>query len=129
MARERRVRKKLVFLARVRDRFRAELRADFRRYYGCSYSEVERISPVEAADLAFLLPRGSSLLSAMDPAFSWTRTEVLLATVANAVAATRGKKPLVSVPEVNTSQRCVGMEVDQLDAYLSRPREEVSKCQ
>ena len=125
MARKRRVRKKLVFLARCRDRYRAELRADFRRYYGCSYSEVERSSPAEAADLAFLLPRGSSLLTAIDPAYAWTRAEVLLATVANVIAAKKGHKPIVSVPEVKASGSCVGMSADDLDAYLNRPREEV----
>ena len=114
-----------MFLARIRGRYRAELRADFRRYYGCSYSEVEPLSPAEAADLAFLLPRGSALLSAIDPAFSWTRAEVLLATVANAIAATRGHKPVVSVPDVKHTHGCVGMSADELDAYLNRPREEV----
>lgn len=104
-----------------------ELRADFRRYYGVSYSEVERSSVVEAADLAFFLPLGSATKTALDPALAWTREERLLAAAVNAIAAVGGaKKPPIVVPEVK-KLASVSLDVDELAAILNRPRKEVNK--
>lgn len=80
---------------------------------------------MEAADLAFFLPAGSCLKSAIDPAFSWTRAERLLAAAVNAVAAVGGaKKPPITVPEVRRSAP-VALDVDDLVSVLSKPRKEV----
>ena len=46
-----------------------ELRHDFRCHYGVRYEDVE---PDEAVDLAFTLPQGSLLVSALHPELSWT---------------------------------------------------------
>lgn len=119
--------KKLAFLARCRRLYLGELRADFRRYYSCSYSEVERLSPVEAADLAFFLPEGSRLKAAIDPAYAWTREERLLAAAVNAIAALGGaKKPPITVPEPRKAPSTYGVDVDQLESILSKPRKEVT---
>lgn len=122
--------KKLIFLASARRLYAAELRADFRRYYHVSYGEVERSSPVEAADLAFLLPLGSCLKSAIDPALSWTRAEALAAATVNMLGALCGHKgPVVRVPEVRRAATTPGRTVGEVAELLSRPRREVGKCQ
>lgn len=46
-----------------------ELRHDFRCHYGVRYEDVD---PEEAVDLAFTLPRGSLLVSALHPELSWS---------------------------------------------------------
>lgn len=118
--------KKLIFLASARRLHLAELRADFRRYYHVPYGEVERSSPVEAADLAFFLPLGSCLKSAIDPALSWTRAEALSAAAVNALAALCGcKGPVVRVPEMRKSAPAGGKTVGEVAEILSRPRKEV----
>lgn len=119
--------KKLVLLARWRTERAGELRADFRRYYGCRYSEVERLSPVEAADLAFFLPNGSALKSAVDPALAWTRTDVLLALVANGISGLGGGKPVVRLPTKSGAARCAGMDIDEIQQILNQPRKEVKR--
>lgn len=81
---------------------------------------------MEAADLAFLLPNGSALKSAIDPALSWTREELLLALAVNAIARLGGaKKPIVPMPEIK-KKAAVSLEIDELAAILSKPRKEVS---
>ena len=118
--------KKLAFLARCKRLYPGELRADFRRYYHVAYSEVERLSPVEAADLAFFLPEGSRLKAAIDPAYAWTREERLLAAAINAIAALGGaKKPPISVPEPKKAPSTFAVDVDQIESILSKPRNEV----
>ena len=118
--------KKLAFLARCKRLYPGELRADFRRFYSCSYSEVERSSPVEAADLAFFLPEGSRLKAAIDPAYAWTREERLLAAAINAIAALGGaKKPPIAVPEPKKAPSTFAVDVDQIESILSKPRNEV----
>lgn len=115
-----------MFLARWRRTYIAELSADFRRYYGVPYSEVERSSPIEAADLAFLLPLGSCLKSAIDPALAWTRTDHLLAAAVNAIAALGGaKKPPITVPTVKRREAAFTADVDTVASILSKPRKEV----
>ena len=121
------VRKKLVLLAHWRRVHAGELRADFRRYYGCSYSEVERSSPVETADIAFFLPNGSALKAAVDPALAWTRAEVLLAHAVNGLSRLGGGKDVVDVPAPRRAPQCAGMEIEEMEKTLSRPRIEVKR--
>jgi len=65
--------------------YRPCLRADFRHYYGLSFDECLAAAPLEAADLCVQLPRGSRLLSALDPELSWTQEDYLLANIANSL--------------------------------------------
>lgn len=120
--------KKLAALALWRREHAAELRADFRRFYGVSYREVETASPMEAADLAFFLPCGSSLKAAIDPALAWTPEQVLIAEAVNAIGRLGGaKKPLVKIPRPKREKAkpSVSMDVERLAETLSRPRREV----
>lgn len=120
--------KKLIALALWRKGHRAELRADFRRFYSCRYDEVERASPLEAADLAFFLPRGSAFKAALDPSMAWTDEQVLLAEAVNAIGRLGGaKKPLVKIPKPKRGKAkpSVSVDVDELAEALSRPRREV----
>ena len=60
-------------------RHRAELRADFQRYYGLNLDDMGGAYSVEhAADLAACLPSDSAVLRAMYPRNGWTATEYLL---------------------------------------------------
>ena len=82
---------------------------------------------MEAADLAFLLPLGSCLKSAIDPALSWTREELLLALAVNAVGRLGGaKSPIVRLPELK-KKAAMSLDVDELSEILKRPRKEVIK--
>lgn len=47
--------------------FRAQARADFRRYYGLDFDAAARERPLYAADLAAMLPPDSRTVQAMDP--------------------------------------------------------------
>ena len=81
---------------------------------------------MEAADLAFFLPEGSRLKSAIDPAYAWTREERLLAAAINAIAALGGaKKPPIAVPEPKKATSTFAVDVDQIESILSKPRNEV----
>lgn len=51
-----------------------ELRCDFRRYYGCSFDEVE---VGECLDLVDGLPDGSLYVRAVYPARAWSERRVL----------------------------------------------------
>lgn len=70
-----------MLLVRLARDHRACLRADFRQYYGVSFDRMERTSPVEAADLAAMLPRGSRTFSAIEPEFYWTQADYMMASI------------------------------------------------
>lgn len=54
-------------LASCAREFRAQARADFRRYYGLDFDSAARERPLYAADLAAMLPPDSRTVQAMDP--------------------------------------------------------------
>lgn len=58
----------------------AELRHDFRAYYGVSYDEV---AADEAVELARMLPAGSRFKAAAHPALAWSDERRMLADVGN----------------------------------------------
>lgn len=60
--------KKLLRLADLERGLVAELRHDFRRYYGCSYDDVPED---EAVDLIEMLPDGSRYVAARYPLRVW----------------------------------------------------------
>lgn len=64
---------------------RAQIRADFRQYYGLSFDKAVKESVVEAADLLYMLPRGSRTFSTIDPEFAWEQEHYLLANIANSL--------------------------------------------
>lgn len=115
-----------------------ELRADFQMYYGIDWDKVEEHSAGHVAALAFHLPNGSCLKSAMDPDASWTRSEILLACLVNLFNAlnygmsdrkTRGPEPKRVGPSWMTAgekhSRNIApraMPVERLMEILSRPR-------
>ena len=60
----------------------AELRADFRQFYGVGMGELGRSLPVsEAADLAACLPAGSRCATPEGQAWGWDDTRWLLARI------------------------------------------------
>ncbi len=60
----------------------AELRADFRQFYGVGLGELGRSLPVsEAADLAACLPAGSRCAAPEGQAWGWDDTRWLLARI------------------------------------------------
>lgn len=114
---------------------RAKLRADFRQYYGCGFDHVYRESPIEAADLAVMLPRGSRTMTAIDPEFAWGQETYLLANMANSLAllvwaqTKDGQKnrnmPKPILPPGSRKEKVAAYTVDEYRERLSRPRKEV----
>ena len=75
-----------MLLARWRRSRRAELRADFARYYGLDLRELGRSLPCEyAADLAAMLPPGSRTMTAESPDLAWDTHALLLAGLLNSL--------------------------------------------
>lgn len=116
-------------------KYRAQLRADFRQYYGCSFDKTIKESVVEAADLAMMLPRGSRTFTAIDPEFAWEQEHYLLANIANSVAllvwaqTKDGQKnrnrPKPITPPKRTMEKKETYSVDEYKERLSRPRKGV----
>lgn len=122
-------------LVRLRKKYQAELRADFRQYYGVSFDEALRTSVIEAADLATMLPRGSRTFTAINPEYLWEQSHYLLANIANSLqilvwAQTKdGQKnrnrPKPITPPKRPREKTVTYTVDEYKERLSRPRREV----
>lgn len=122
-------------LARLMDH-RAELRADFRQYYGCSFDRTLEESVSETADLAMMLPRGSRTFAAIDPEFSWEQQHYLLAEIANSLHlllwcqtkdGQKGRnRPRPILPPTKREDRPEAHSVEELQNLLSKPRKGVS---
>lgn len=121
-------------LVRLRREYRAQLRADFRQYYGCSFDYVYNESVIEAADLTFMLPRGSRTFKAIDPETAWEQSHYLLARIANELmqigwmlsedGQKKRNRPKPIMPPSAEDERNV-YDVDTYRELLSRPRKEV----
>lgn len=121
-------------LARLMD-YRAELRADFRQFYGCSFDRTLEESVEEAADLAVMLPRGSRTFAEIDPEFSWEQQHYLLATIANELQTLvwfqskdgqKGRnRPKPIQPPRRHTEKTEAYSTDEYAALLSRPRKGV----
>lgn len=79
--------KKLDLLVEWKTKYRPQLRADFREYYGVSFDALLSQSWVETADLVAGLPSGSRTMSAYDPSTSWNWNEHILAQIFNLLSA------------------------------------------
>ena len=112
---------------------RARLRADFCQYYGCAFDAVLRESPLEAADLAVMLPRGSRTMTAIDPEYAWGQETYLLANIANSLALlvwaqtkdgqkNRNRPKPITPPKTRQGK---AYTVDEYKEILARPRKEV----
>lgn len=119
-------------LVRLMDDYRAQLRADFRQYYGCSFDRMLEESAFEAADLALMLPRGSRTFSAIDPEFAWEQSHYLLANIANSLqllvwAQTKDGQKNRNRPKPiePPKRRNEGMTPEEYEERLSRPRKGV----
>ena len=76
-----------MWLAALRGKHPAELRADFRQYYNVSADAIGReVSVAEAADLAAMLPVRSRCMSAVRPELSWDIEDYLLAKMCDTLA-------------------------------------------
>lgn len=76
-----------MWLAALRGKYPAELRADFRQYYHVSADDIgSGISVAEAADLAAMLPVRSRCMSAEKPELSWDIDHYLLAKISDTLA-------------------------------------------
>lgn len=93
-----------------------------------------RESPLEAADLAAMLPRGCRTFSAIEPEFLWTQEDYLLANIANSLnllvwAQTKdGQKNRNRPKPIEPPGRKKSVEAHTVDEYkelLSKPRKEV----
>ena len=115
--------------------YRAQIRADFRQYYGLSFDKAVNESVVEAADLLYMLPRGSRTFSAIDPEFAWEQEHYLLANIANSLqlllwAQTKdGQKnrnrPKPIAPPEKHVEKANTYTTDEYKERLSRPRKGV----
>ena len=122
-------------LARLRKKYRAELRADFRQYYGVSFDESLEASVIETSDLAAMLPRGSRTFTAINPEYAWEQHHYLLANIANSLqflvwAKTKdGQKnrnrPKTIKPPKKQEENKVTFTADEYMERLSRPRKGV----
>jgi hypothetical protein len=71
-------------LASVSRSHPAELCADFQQYYDINIEQIEeQCTPRHAATLAAMLPQGSRVSVALDPAGAWGWQEHMLADIAN----------------------------------------------
>lgn len=107
----------------------SELRADMQRVYGVDLDDVASgaVSVRQAAALCACLPAGSLCLAAEDARLSWSKEQLLLLAVVNAVRGTVGASPIDPYSEKGgNSMGAVAMDVDDLDALLSKKRREVS---
>lgn len=94
-----------------------------------------RDSPIEAADLAAMLPRGSRTFSEIDPEYSWTQEDYLLANIANSLsllvwAQTKDgmknrNRPKPIEPPRKTQAKKEAYTIDEYEEMLSKPRKEV----
>lgn len=76
-----------MWLAALRGKYPAELRADFRQYYHVSADDIGNgISVSEAADLAAMLPVRSRCMSVENPELSWDVDHYLLAKMSDTLA-------------------------------------------
>lgn len=76
-----------MWLAALRGKYPAELRADFRQYYNVSADAIGReVSVAEAADLAAMLPVRSRCMSVENPELSWDVDHYLLAKMSDTLA-------------------------------------------
>lgn len=76
-----------MWLAALRGKYPAELRADFRQYYHVSADDIGNgISVAEAADLAAMLPVRSRCMSVENPELSWDVDHYLLAKMSDTLA-------------------------------------------
>ena len=117
---------------RLKREYRAQLRADFRQYYGVSFDEALKTSVVESADLAYMLPRGSRTFTAIDPEYAWEQEHYLLANMAHTLdlllwAQTKDGQKGRNKPKPITPPRKApeGHSVDECRKLLARPRKEV----
>ena len=116
-----------------------ELRADLQRHYGIDFDHAIAggHSAVHIAALAAHMPHGDSVLyEAIDGDAGWTRSQILLALIANNLAGLiwgmsdpkrRGKSPTPIGPSWMTKGRTRAlasraMTVDKLVEALSKPR-------
>ena len=99
-----------------------ELRADLQRYYGVSWDSVlsGAVSCEHAAALAANLPLGSRCLACEDERLGWTVQELLLLCLVNS---SRDKDHQLNPFDHLDAQ---AMEMDELEKYLSAPREAVA---
>ena len=80
-----------------------------------------------AAALVSCLPPGSMTLAKFNPKIGWTISELLLLAIANSF---RDKETVIDpFNEFSNSKKmeCVEMSIDELEAFLSRPRKDVTK--
>ena len=76
-----------MWLAFLRAKYLAEMRADFRQYYHICADDIGKsISVSEAADLAAMLPLRSRCMSAENPRLSWDVEHYLLANIADTLS-------------------------------------------
>lgn len=99
-----------------------ELRADLQRYYGVSWDSVlsGAVSCEHAAALAANLPLGSRSLACEDERLGWTIQELLLLCLVNS---SRDTDHQIDPFNHHDAQ---AMETDELEKYLSAPREAVA---
>ena len=94
-----------------------------------------RESPIEASDLAALLPRGSRTFTEINPEYGWTQEDYLLADIANALnllvwaqtkdgQKNRNRPEPIRPPKQHPRDK-VSYTVDEYAEVLSRPRKEV----
>lgn len=114
--------------------YRAQLRADFRQYYGVSFDDALKKSVVEAADLAVMLPRSSRTFVTINPEYAWEQEHYMLAGILNAVNlilwgqskdGQKGRnKPKPLMPPKREEKK-EALTIEELNELLSKPRKEV----
>lgn len=117
-----------MFLASMWACHESELRADMQRVYGINLDHVKSgaVSVRQAAALCACLPAGSLCLAAEDARLAWSKEQLLVLAVVNAVRGAVGASPIDPYSERSSSMGAVAMSVEDLDALLSKKRREVS---
>lgn len=114
--------------------YRAQLRADFRQYYGVSFDDALRKSVVEAADLAAMLPRSSRTFVSINPEYAWEQEHYMLAGILNAVNlilwgqtkdGQKNKNRPKPIKPPKREEEKEAYTIEELNERLSRPRKEV----
>lgn len=106
----------------MRRRYPNELRADMQRIYGVNLDDMGRgVSVRHVAALAACLPCGSLTLERIDPRTKYTETDWLLLGILNSLRS----EPFNPFEE-RARPRRASMGADEMRAWLSRPRREVS---
>lgn len=124
-------------LVRLVGEYRAQLRADFRQYYGCSFDTILKESVIETADLAVMLPSGSRTMASISPEYAWGQDTYLLAEIANSLRTLvwfnsedgqkkRNRPKPILPPGMEANERdTVSLDIDEYKRILSMPRKEV----